>query len=199
MQIFQVNGICITSKPNFIYESRYNRFNRSSLTAIISLLNKMEYQVCALIHSKQPDFDYSNAEIVNGDLFDTASLEKFSSGCDVVIHCAGKVSINSNNDSSVYETNVHGTVNIFNAAKQASVKRFIHVSSIHAFNQFPQNEMLDEARSYCLDNAPRYDKSKSDAQKFVLQHESDTMKVIVLNPTSIAVPITSLHFSVRLF
>jgi dihydroflavonol-4-reductase len=83
---------------------------------------------------------------------------------------------------------VNGTVNIFNAAKQAGVKRFIHLSSIHAYNQLTADGLLNEESQYCSKNAPRYDQSKRDAQQFVLQQSSDQMEVVVLNPTAVVGP-----------
>jgi dihydroflavonol-4-reductase len=105
-----------------------------------------------------------------------------------VIHCAARISINSNGDPSVYDTNVQGTKNIFKAAQQAGVKRFIQLSSIHAYHQVTRDEFLNEESPYCPKNAPRYDQSKRDAQQFVLQQASDQMEVIVLNPTSVIGP-----------
>ncbi|MDH4091735.1 MAG: NAD-dependent epimerase/dehydratase family protein [Cyclobacteriaceae bacterium] len=157
-------------------------------TSIAPLLEAKQFNIRALIHTHKLSISHGNTESVHGNLLNSDSLLNFVSGCDVVIHCAAKISINSNNDPSVYATNFDGTVNLFNAAKQTGVKRFVHVSSIHAYNQFPQNELLTEARGYCMDKAPRYDNSKRDAQKYVLQHATEQTQVVVLNPTSVAGP-----------
>ncbi len=157
-------------------------------TSIVPVLEAKGFDFRALIHTRKPVFDAGSTELVNGNLFDKDSLRNFASGCDVVIHCAAKISIDSNKDPSVYATNFDGTVNVFEAARQAGVKRFVHVSSIHAYDQFPQNEILNESRGYCTDQAPCYDRSKRDAQRYVLQHATEQMQVVVLNPTSIAGP-----------
>jgi dihydroflavonol-4-reductase len=106
----------------------------------------------------------------------------------VVIHCAGRISIHSDGDPMIYQTNVTGTMNMFNAALQAGVKRFIHISSIHAFDQVGTDGLLNEESPYCKETAPRYDRSKRDAQQFILKQASERMEVIVLNPTSVVGP-----------
>jgi len=138
---------------------------------------------------KQPiDFNAEGLELVKGGLFDEGSLNELVKDCDCVIHCAGKISINSNKDPSVYITNVIGTKNIFNAAKRANVRRFIYISSIHAFCQIPTTSKLDETRAYCTDKACAYDRSKNIAQQYVLQPAIAQMETIALNPTAIVGP-----------
>lgn len=155
--------------------------------SVLPLLLNKEFDVKVLINSRKQDVDLPGVEIINGNLFDVPSLQKLVSGCDVVIHSAAKISMNSNSDASVYETNFNGTKNIYNAAIEAGLKRFIHVSSIHAYSQLPADAMLDESRAYCSKKAAQYDQSKRDAQQFVLQQKT-AMEVVVLNPTSVAGP-----------
>ena len=98
--------------------------------SIIPLLISKGYRIRALQYKQELSFSLKNLEIIRGSLSDILSLNKLVKGCDIVIHCAAKISIRSNNDASVYDTNVNGTKNIFNAAKLANVKRFIYISSI---------------------------------------------------------------------
>ncbi|MFA6126770.1 MAG: NAD-dependent epimerase/dehydratase family protein [Bacteroidales bacterium] len=157
-------------------------------SAIIPLLIGQGYRLHALVHKREPAVDLSTLDIVEGSLSDIDSLNRLVKDCRIVIHCAAKISLNSNRDPSVYETNVNGTMNLFNASKQARVKRFIHLSSIHAYDQLTAAGLLNEESPYCPDHAPRYDQSKRDAQKFVLQQLSDQMEVVVLNPTAVVGP-----------
>lgn len=155
--------------------------------SVLSLLLSRGFKVKALVNSSHFFSELSEVEIINGNLFDTIALQKLVAGCDIVIHSAAKISMNSNSDASVYVTNFTGTKNIFNAAAEAGVKRFIHVSSIHAYSQLPADVMLDESRPYCNNKAAQYDQSKRDAQQFVLQQKTE-MEVVVINPTSVAGP-----------
>ena len=156
--------------------------------SIIPLLENKGYKMRVLQYKHELSFKPNNLEIVKGGLSDPASLNELVRGCDVVIHSAARISINSNKDPYVYDTNVIGTKNIFNASKLANVKRFIYISSIHAYHQFPADEILDETHPYCPDNSPQYDRSKRDAEQFVLQQASGPVEVVVLNPTAIVGP-----------
>ncbi len=157
-------------------------------TSVIPLLTERGYRVRALYHEQKPDFGSPIFETIKGSLSDTVSLDKLVEGCDVTIHCAARISLNSNKDPLVYETNVMGTMNIFQASKLAGIKRFIHISSIHAYSQIPVNEMLDETHQYCSKKAANYDQSKRDAEQFILQQASAQMEVLVLNPTGVVGP-----------
>ena len=157
-------------------------------TSVIPLLTGNGDFVRTLQHTYIPEIKQESTEIFTGDLTNPSTLVGFIDGCDIVIHCAAKISINSNSDPSVYETNVKGTINIFTEAKKAGVKRFIYVSSIHAYHQLPVSALLNENSRYCFNNAAQYDQSKRDAQKFVLKNATSAMEVVVVNPTCVIGP-----------
>ncbi len=156
--------------------------------AILPLMLGKGYQVKVLQHRQASSTENAQVSAVHGSMADFASLEKLVAGCEFVIHCAGKISINSNRDTSVYETNVTGTHLLLQAAREAGVGRFLYLSSIHAYSQAPPLEVPDETRAFCPDTAPQYDRSKRDAQKLVLAEHGGPMEVVVLNPTSVIGP-----------
>lgn len=155
---------------------------------VLHLLVEKGFEVNVLQHKKALAFNHPALTLFTGDLNNAESLLSFSSRCDVLIHCAAKISINSNSDASVYETNVKGTQNLVKAAQQNKVKRFIHLSSIHAYEQSPAHLPLNENSPYCNRSAPQYDKSKRDAQQFVLAQNSPNFETLVLNPTAMLGP-----------
>ena len=157
-------------------------------SAVIPLLAAAGYRVKALVHNQLASSWTSSVQPVRGSLSDIPSLDLLVQGCKVVIHCAARISLNSEGDPAVYETNVTGTASILAAARLAGVKRFIQLSSIHAFDQHTPDELLNEESRYCSDKAPRYDQSKRDAQQYVLQHTEDPMEVVVLKPTAVIGP-----------
>lgn len=65
-----------------------------------------------------------------GSLGDTESLRDLASGADSVIHVAGVLSAPT--EAGFEAGNVTGTQSMLDAAKDAGVKRFIHVSSLAA-------------------------------------------------------------------
>jgi dihydroflavonol-4-reductase len=157
-------------------------------TVLVPKLISKGFRIKALVYRDSISFDSDRIERVKGSLKDANSLKELVSGCKIVIHCAARISINSNKDPLVYEINVSGTKNIFTAARNQGVKRFIHLSSIHAFDQLTREEVLNESTQFCSDRAPLYDRSKRDSEKFILGEKTDGMEVIVINPTSVIGP-----------
>ncbi len=155
---------------------------------VVETLLLKNYEVKALVYEDKAKGFNSDVEIVSGDVTNITSLNNFVEGCETVIHCAAKISMKSNQDPSVYETNVEGTKNIFKASLENGVRKFIYIGSNHAYDQAPKSQALNESRNYCSNKAPRYDQSKRDAQKFVLENAGKGMEVVVLNPTSIVGP-----------
>ena len=72
--------------------------------------------------------------------------------------------------------------------KESGVKRVIHISSIHAHEQAPDRELLDETRTLVSEKSFAYDRSKRAGQEIALSFNSDGMEVLVMNPTSIIGP-----------
>jgi dihydroflavonol-4-reductase len=124
---------------------------------VLQLLVDNGFAVNVLQHQTKISYPHKALTVFTGDLNNAASLLNFTSNCDVVIHCAAKISINSNSDPTVYETNVMGTQNLVKAAQQNKVKRFIYLSSIHAYQQSPAHVLLNENSPYCDNSAPQYE------------------------------------------
>ncbi len=126
-------------------------------------------------------------EIVKGDMMDAAVLSILMQDCDTVIHCAALISVNGDPSGLVHKTNVEGTQLVVNNALQAGIKRFIHISSIHAFQQKPSLEILDEQRVPVTEKGFAYDRSKLAGQQIALANKQG-MEVLVVHPTSIIGP-----------
>lgn len=86
------------------------------------------HAVRALTRSEQPPRD--GIEWVRGSLSDAPSLERLCTGTDAVIHVAGV--INAPSPAEFEAGNVAGTRELLAAAANASVTRFVHVSSLAA-------------------------------------------------------------------
>jgi nucleoside-diphosphate-sugar epimerase len=74
-------------------------------------------------------------ERVFGDLRDAAALQRAVAGCTTVFHVAAKVSTVSGNSAALrelFETNVVGTANLLQAAREAGVKRVVVTGSFSA-------------------------------------------------------------------
>lgn len=74
-------------------------------------------------------------EIVRGDVRDAPQMSELCRGKDVVFHLAALISVpfSYRAPASFAETNVSGTVNVLNGARDAGVARFIHTSTSEVY------------------------------------------------------------------
>ncbi len=157
--------------------------------AILQELNKRDIPVRILLrNSDTRSCDGLKAEIVSGDILDPEALKKLMTGCDMAIHCAALISINGDPTGLMYRTNVDGTSVVIETALQSGIKRCIHISSIHAFQQKPSLEVLDENRIPIDEKGFAYERSKLEGQQIALLANKKGMEVLVIHPTSIVGP-----------
>ena len=126
---------------------------------------------------------------VNGDILNKESLIAAFAGAETVFHLAALVSIDAVRAQEFHHTNVLGTRNVVEAALECGVRRLVHVSSIHAYDQHPRDEVLDESRrpAYGPRDAP-YDRSKAAGEIEVRRGIDRGLDAVILNPTSVIGP-----------
>lgn len=81
---------------------------------------------------------------VRGDLNDDAALRQGCAGADVVFHVAGKIVARS--AAEFMATNRDGTANVLEAARDAGVRRFVHISSLAVAGPTSPGHPIDESR-----------------------------------------------------
>lgn len=81
---------------------------------------------------------------VHGDLENAAALRDGCERADVAFHVAGKIVARS--DAEFMATNRDGTANLLEAARDAGVKRFVHVSSLAVGGPTTVGHPIDESR-----------------------------------------------------
>jgi dihydroflavonol-4-reductase len=162
------------------------------------LLTAEGHSLRLLTRSDLPVAEMSSTDIrlVKGDLLDRESLAVLVRGADVVIHLAAVISIADEEIEEVVEVNVNGTRHLLDAARDAGVSRFIHLSSLTAYNQAPYDEPMDEHRGPTTSRRRNYDHSKAVSQALALEYNSKGapeyngrgMEVLVLAPAGIVGP-----------
>ncbi len=145
-------------------------------------------KVKVLVHNTNSSLQDLDAEIVKGDLLNKESLEKLCSDTDVVFHLAAKIAIDKSERDLVYKTNVEGTQNLIDICISKKIKKFIHYSSIHAFDPHPLDEVLDETRDFIGKTKLVYEKSKAEGERLVLDSVSKGLNALVINPTAVVGP-----------
>jgi len=80
-----------------------------------------------------------DAKIVEESVLDLKALKKHARGCDYVVHCAGQPSVlkSVKDPEDTLQTNATGTLHALIAARDAKVKRFVHVGSAAAYGESP--------------------------------------------------------------
>ena len=86
-----------------------------------------------------------NYELIKGDIRDFPTCQKACQDIDFVLHQAALRSVPKSLDNPIAynEVNINGTLNVLEAAKQQSIKRFIFASSSSIYGeveQFPEKE-----------------------------------------------------------
>jgi dihydroflavonol-4-reductase len=111
---------------------------------LVAKLRARGDDVVALVRSPQKARTL-DAELVRGDLADGDVLRERMAGSDAVFHVAGmyEVGIARERRSAMYETNVHGTENVLDAAREAGVPRIVYVSTVNAFGN-THGKIVDE-------------------------------------------------------
>ena len=103
--------------------------------------------VVALVRSPEKGRELGDigCELVDGDLADTESIGRGTSGADAVIHAAAmyEVGIPSSEHERMYDANVLGTERALRAALAAEVSRVVYVSTIGAFGN-THGKVVDE-------------------------------------------------------
>jgi dihydroflavonol-4-reductase len=128
-------------------------------------------------------------EQVFADMLNLNSLRTVFAGTDMVIHLAGKISIVTWDREQVEATNITGVKNVVAACLSTGVKRVVHVSSIHAHEQEPLKQELNETRPLVDScNAAIYDSSKARGEQIVREGIQNGLNAIIINPTGIIGP-----------
>jgi dihydroflavonol-4-reductase len=146
------------------------------------------HEVRALCHKNLNGIRDLDVLKIQGDMLDTSSLKKLLDQAEVVFHLAARISITGDSDGMVSRTNAEGTKNILNAAMEAGVRRFIHFSSIHAFQQQPHNQELNETRPLVGSKGFAYDVSKATGERSVYEAVGKGLNAVILSPTAITGP-----------
>jgi dihydroflavonol-4-reductase len=120
---------------------------------IIKNLVGKGYAVRALRRSSKTPFFLPQAildkvEWVEGEVLDVVSLCDAMQGVTGVIHAAAIVSFSRAHRHQMYQTNIEGTANVVNAAIEAGVQRFVHVSSVAALGRSAKAELLSEQKKW---------------------------------------------------
>jgi dihydroflavonol-4-reductase len=125
------------------------------------------------------------AEHVLGDLRDPDSLKKGMAGCEFVFHVAADYRLWALNHQELYDSNVEGTRNVLQAARDSGVRRVIYTSSVATMGFGNNGRLTDEKSPVTLSNMiGDYKRSKFMAEQLVIEAGRSGQNVVMVNPTT---------------
>jgi len=157
-------------------------------SCLVQELKKQGAEIKVLVHNFRSDLDKMDVELIQGNLLEPESLVNLCEGVDVVFHLAAQIAIENRSSEHVYETNVTGTKNMIKAANYSRVRKFIHFSSIHAFQIGSPGQMLDESRSLVETSKTIYEFTKAEGEREVMKAVKEGLNAVILNPTAVIGP-----------
>jgi dihydroflavonol-4-reductase len=135
--------------------------------------------------SRTENIDDLSAEHVVGDLRDLGSLIRGMAGCEVVFHVAADYRLWAINGKELYDSNVEGTRNILQAARESGIRRVVYTSSVATMGFGNNGHMTDESGPVSLsDMVGDYKRSKFLAEQAVIDAAKSGQNVVLVNPTT---------------
>lgn len=124
----------------------------------------------------------SDVEVIAGDVTDRGSVREAMRGCDVVFHLAALIAIpySYRAPASYVRTNVEGTLNVLEAAREHEVRRVVHTSTSEVYGT-ARYVPIDEAHP--LQGQSPYSATKIGADKIAEAfHLSFGVPVVTVRP-----------------
>jgi dihydroflavonol-4-reductase len=150
---------------------------------VARLLVERGHRVMALVRpsSRLRELD---AEVVPGDLRDAESLRTAVAGCGAVFHVAADYRLWAPDPRELYRSNVDGTRNLLEAARQAGVDRFVYTSTVGCIGLLRDGVGNEDSPVGLTDMVGAYKRSKYLAEQVALEFGKSGFPVVIVNPTA---------------
>lgn len=158
-------------------------------------------QVRVVVRARTQALEGVDVERVPGDVRDPGSLRAAFAGAEVAYHLAAVISISGDPQGLVRAVNVDGARNAAEAALAAGVRRFVHCSSVHAFDLYRRGSAaragqpagpgrIDETWPRVPDYPPHfaYDRSKAAGEQAVRAVMERGLEAVILHPSGVVGP-----------
>ena len=123
-----------------------------------------------------------NFEVFAGDIRDPHGVKEAMKGCDVVLHLAALIAIpySYHSPDTYVDTNVKGTLNVLQAARELGVKRVVHTSTSEVYGSARYVPITEE---HPLQGQSPYSATKIAADQMAYSfHASFGLPVVIVRP-----------------
>ena len=120
-------------------------------------------------------------ESVRGDLADEAAVLRAARGCDIVFHVAAKAEVWGSTES-YHRANVVGTDNVLKACSAEAIQRLVYTST-HSVTFAGTDQIgVEESAPYAERYLSDYPRTKSIAERRVLESNGADLATVALRP-----------------
>ena len=150
---------------------------------LVRYLLRHEHEVVSL---DIQDFDYPERDKITeitGDIRDRAMVDKAMEGVDIVVHTAAALPLYP--PEEIYSTDIEGTRNVLDSAKQHEVQRFIHISSTAVYGIPDHHPLMEDDKRV---GVGPYGEAKVEAEDLCFEYREQGMIVPVIRPKSFIGP-----------
>lgn len=158
---------------------------------LVTQLREAGHHVVALCRKDEPALAALGVEVRRGDILDAASVRAAADGCEVLMHCAGKVSRKPEDAEELFRVHVEGTKTTLDAARVAGVRRVVLASTSGTVAVSEDaDDVRNEEAPVPIDLIARwpYYRSKLYAERAALDRSGPTFEVVSVNPTLLLGP-----------
>ncbi|ONM50286.1 NAD-dependent epimerase/dehydratase family protein [Nocardia donostiensis] len=157
-------------------------------TNLLPLLAERGDEVVAIDRVAPQRAQQPHVRWVSADVLDPESMRSALDGVELVYHLVAVITLADKNDLA-WRVNTRGVKVVAEAARAAGVRRFIHASSIHAFDQYNCGGHIDEQTPRSTDpGLPVYDRSKWQGEIELRSVIDDGLDAVLCNPTGVFGP-----------
>ncbi|HEX4895924.1 MAG TPA: NAD-dependent epimerase/dehydratase family protein [Solimonas sp.] len=166
-------------------------------TNLVRLLLQQGHQVRVIDRSPPRDLGRAGLSYVEANILDPQQVAEALKGVEILFHLVAKITL-AEEDPVAWTLNVDGVRVVAEAALASGVRRMVHCSSIHAFDQYRcgGHITLDSARSTARD-IPVYDRSKWAGEQELQKVIAKGLDAVICNPTGVYGPVDYTHSRVN--
>ncbi len=149
--------------------------------AIVRNLRARGDEVRSFSRGAYPTLEQLGVESVRGDLADEAAVLRAARGCDIVFHVAAKAGVWGLTES-YHRANVVGTDHVLKACSAEAIQRLVYTSTPSVTFVGTDQVGVDESAPYAKRYLSDYPRTKSIAERRVLESNGAALATVALRP-----------------